>query len=211
MASLAPLVRKDAALLVVDMQNSFLEPQGAMAKLGFPYQRLREAIPGSLRLIAGARKAGVPVIFTQYVYQSDFKDGGVIVNEIMPGLKDVRLCAKGTWDADLAEGFKPYADETVIEKNCPSAFYSTQLDAILRAMQVENLVVCGVTANMCVETTVRDASQRDFRTYVVSDAIAEVEDDRYQISLKTMGNFFAQLMTVSEVLDSWKVELSNVV
>jgi ureidoacrylate peracid hydrolase len=211
MADLAPLGRHEAALLVVDMQNGFLEAEGSMAKLGFPYQRLREAIPGCLRLIAGARKAGVPVMFTQYVYQPDYKDGGVVVEEIMPALKTVRLCAKGTWDADLAAGFKPYANETVIEKNRPSAFYSTQLDSILRAMKVENLVVCGVTSNMCVETTVRDASQRDFRTYVAADAIAEVEDDRGRIALKTMGGFFAQLMTVNGILDAWKVELSNVV
>ncbi|MSO64657.1 MAG: cysteine hydrolase [Alphaproteobacteria bacterium] len=205
------LDRKDCALIVVDMQNGFLEEKGSMARLGFPYQRLREAIPGCQRLIAAARKAGIPVFFTQYVYQSDFKDGGVLMDEIMPALKDVRLCAKGTWDADLAEGFKPYADETVIEKNRPSAFYSTQLDSILRAMRIENLVICGVTSNMCVETTVRDASQRDFRTFVAADAIAEVEEDRHRIALKTMGNFFGAALTVNEILDSWKVELQNVV
>lgn len=204
------LVKDKAALLIIDMQNSYLEPTGAMAKLGLNWKGLAEAIPGCQRLLAAARKAGVPVIHTRYVFQPDFKDGGILTREIMPELKDVSLCAAGTWDAEIWDGLKPLPNEAVVEKNRPSAFYSTQLESFLRAMQIENLVVCGVTTNMCVECTVRDAAQRDFRTFVVRDAVGEVEQDRHEAGLKSMGFLFAKVMTVSEVLDSWKVELSNV-
>jgi ureidoacrylate peracid hydrolase len=70
-------------------------------------------------------------------------------------------------------------------------------------------VVCGVTTNICVETTVRDASQRDFRTFVVRDAVGEVDDFRGQTSLKAMEYLFARVMNVNDVLDEWGVELSN--
>ncbi|MEQ8246223.1 MAG: isochorismatase family cysteine hydrolase [Alphaproteobacteria bacterium] len=204
------LGRDKTALIVVDMQNSYCRAGGRMEKLGFPYERLAAAEPGCKDMVAAARQAGVPVIYTQYVYQPDFKDGGFVVNEIMPSLKDVGLCALGTWDAEILETLKPQPGEMVIQKNRPSAFYSTQLESVLAAMKIKSLVFCGVTTNMCVETTVRDASQRDFRCFVVSDAVGEVEDDRAEVALMTMGFFFARVLTKQEVFDSWKVELSNV-
>ena len=205
------LNKNKSSLLVVDMQNSFLELEGSMSKLGFDCKKLRAAIPGTQRLITAARSQSIPIIFTQYVFQSDFKDGGWLVNGIMPGLKDVNLCAKGTWDAEIIDVIKPKANDAIIQKNRPSAFFSTQLESVLNSMEIENLVVCGVTANMCVETTVRDSCQRDIRTFVASDAIAEVDDERMKIALMTMEYFFAKLMTVNEIIDSWGAELKNAI
>ncbi len=204
------LGRDKTALVVVDMQNSYCRADGRMEKLGFPWERLAAAEPGCKTMVAAAREAGVPIIYTQFVYQPDFKDGGFIVNEIMPSLKDVGLCALGTWDAEIIDSLTPEPGDTVIQKNRPSAFYSTQLESVLAAMKVKSLVFCGVTTNMCVETTVRDACQRDYRCFVVSDAVGEVDDDRSEVALMTMGFFFARVLTTDEVLDSWKVELSNV-
>jgi ureidoacrylate peracid hydrolase len=204
------LGKDKTALIVVDMQNGFLSPEGAMAKLGFDVDRLMAAIPGCERLVAAARASDVPVIFTQYVYQADYKDAGVVVDEIFPAIRDVKLCAEGSWDAEIVDSLKPAANDPIVKKNRPSAFYSTNLESFLRAMKIDNLVICGVTTNICVETTARDASQRDYRTFVVSDATAEVEQDRYDVALKSLGYLFARVLTVNEVFDSWGVELSNV-
>ncbi len=204
------LGKENTILLVIDMQNGFCKGEGSMAKLGFEWQRLAEPIPSCKRLLDAARKAKVPVIYTQYVYQADFKDGGVVVEEIFPGLKDAGLCVEGTWDAEIIEELAPQENEAIVKKNRPSAFYSTALESYLRAMKVKNIVICGVTTNICVETTARDASQRDYRTFVVSDAVGEVEQDRHDVALKSLGYLFARVMTVNEVFDSWDVELSNV-
>jgi ureidoacrylate peracid hydrolase len=203
------LTRDKTALIVVDMQNCFLDAKGSMAQLGFDWQRLAASKPGCQRLIQAARKADVPVIWTQYVYQADYSDGGAQIHEIMPMVKDVKLCVAGTWDADFPKDIAPQKGDIVIEKNRASSFYETRLDSYLRPMGIQNLVVCGVTTNICVETTVRDATQRNYRSFVVRDATGEVEQDRYDVSLKTMSFFFARVMNVSEVLDSWNVELSN--
>ena len=195
---------KNSVLLVIDMQNSFLHPDGTMWKLGFDCSKLRDALPGTEELINNARLQGIPIIFTQYVYQQDFKDGGWLVDEISPELKKIKLCVKDSWDADMYESIYPQNNEAVIEKNRPSAFISTQLESFLYSMSIENIFVCGVTANMCVETTVRDACQRDFRVFVAKDAIAEVDDDRMKVALMAMEYFFAKVNSVKEILELWK-------
>ncbi|MEQ8246222.1 MAG: isochorismatase family cysteine hydrolase [Alphaproteobacteria bacterium] len=203
------LAKENCALIVVDMQNGFLDPKGSMAQLGFASDKLAAASPGVQRLVAGARKADVPVFWTRYVYEPDFRDGGVQLEEIMPMLKDVNLCVNGTWDAEIHPDMKPEPGDVIIDKNRPSSFYATRLESYLRAQGIENIVVCGVTTNICVETTVRDAAQRDFRTFVVRDAVGEVDDFRGQTALKAMEYLFARVMNVNDVLDEWGVELSN--
>ncbi|MDC0074059.1 cysteine hydrolase [Alphaproteobacteria bacterium] len=191
------------ALVVIDMQNSFLDSKGAMWQLGFDCKKLQSAIPGTTRLINSARNYKIPIIYTQYVYQKNFVDGGWLVEGIMPALKDVNLCVKGSWDSQILDSLAPDENDIIIEKNRPSAFISTQLDSIISAMKLESILVCGVTANMCVETTVRDSCQRDIKTFVAKDAIAEVDDDRMKLALMSMEYFFAKIMTVDEIINSW--------
>ncbi len=191
------------ALVVIDMQNSFLDSKGAMWQLGFDCKKLQSAIPGTARLINSARDYKIPIIYTQYVYQKNFVDGGWLVDGIMPALKDVNLCVKGSWDSQILDSLAPEENDIIIEKNRPSAFISTQLDSVISAMKIESILVCGVTANMCVETTVRDSCQRDIKTFVAKDAIAEVDDDRMKLALMSMEYFFAKIMTVDEIINSW--------
>jgi ureidoacrylate peracid hydrolase len=200
---IGPLGRERTALLIIDMQNSSIEEKGALGRMKRNWQSLRE------RLLAGARKAGIKVIHAKYVFQPDYSDGGVLIREIRPALKEFGLCQAGTWDAEIVPSLTPIAGEQVVEKNRPSAFYSTQLESFLRAARIENVVVCGVTTNMCVESTVRDASQRDFRTYVVGDACGEMEQDRHDAALVSMGFLFARVVGVNDVLDAWDVALAN--
>ncbi|MSO64656.1 MAG: cysteine hydrolase [Alphaproteobacteria bacterium] len=199
------LGREDTALIVVDMQNGFLSPKGSIAKLGRDWSRLAAAIPGVQRLLAGARQARLPIFHTQFVYEADYRDSGPRVREQNPGLIEVGLCAAGSWDAEIAPECAPRPGEVVIIKNRPSSFYSTRLEGYLRSQKIRSVVVCGVTTNICVETTVRDAAQRDYRTFVVRDAVGEVEEDRHTVALKSMEYLFARVMTVDEVLAAWGV------
>lgn len=203
--------REKTVLLVIDMQNGDTLPDGIMGqKLGFDMTLCNEAIPGCKRLIQVARAVSVPVMFTRYVYQPDFKDGGIIVREIMPEIMQHDFLVEGSWDAEILDELKPLEGEAVINKNRPSAFYSTALESYLRSMRIEDLVVCGVTTNMCVECTVRDAAQRDYRTFVVRDAVGEVDRDRHFAALKSMEYLFARVVDVSDVEKAWKVKLEDV-
>lgn len=193
----------DTALLVVDMQNGFCHDDGAINRMGLPAARLRDAIAPCARLVAAARAARVPVLFTRYVYRPDYADGGLLVDELMPDLKTHEALRAGSWDAEVIDALAPAAGETVIDKNRPSAFFGTDLEATLKTLGARNLVVCGVTTNCCVETTVRDASQRDIRTFVVRDAVAEYDDDRHAVALKSMALLFAYVVGLDDVLAGW--------
>jgi ureidoacrylate peracid hydrolase len=192
-----------AALMVIDMQNGFCSDDGSVNRIGLPAARLRPAIAPCARLIGLAREAGIPVIYTRYMYRPDYADGGLMASELIPDLKNGKTLMAGTWDVEVVDELKPEDGDFIVDKNRPSAFYATGLEPILKGLDVDNLVVCGVTTNCCVETTVRDASQRDYRTFVVSDAVAEYEDDRHEVALKSMGMLFAHVITSEDVAAGW--------
>lgn len=191
------------ALVVVDMQNGFCFKGGSCDRIGLPVERLETAIEPCRRLIAAARRAGVPVIFTRYVYRPDFRDGGVLVEELMPALREHRALVAGTADAEIVPALAPQPGDYVLEKNRPSSFYATPLETWLNGLGTEELVVCGVTTNCCVETTVRDASQRDYRTFVVEDAVAEFDEERHRVALRSMGMLFAHVVQLEQVEQAW--------
>jgi ureidoacrylate peracid hydrolase len=197
------LRRAHTALVVVDMQNGFVHERGSVNAIGLPAARLQTVVEPCRQLVLAARAAAIPIVFTRYVYRPDFSDGGVMVEELIPDLKSGHCLVAGTWDADVIEELAPEPADLVIDKNRPSSFYATRLEPMLRGLGIEDLVVCGVTTNCCVETTVRDASQRDYHVFVVSDAVAEYEEDRHDVALKSMGMLFARLVQSEDVLAAW--------
>ena len=203
------LTRDHTALIVVDMQNSFCADDGGCGKPGLPIQNLQAAIEPCVRLIAAARAANIPVIYTRYMYRPDYADGGVMIKHLLPELKDVKALQAGTWDIEVIPELKPHDDDFIVDKNRPSSFYATNLETILNGLEADSLVVCGVTTNCCVESTVRDASHRDYKTFVVEDAVAELDDERHQVALRSMNMLFADLTTVNDVEIAWGVHNSK--
>ncbi len=197
------LSKERTALVVIDMQRAFLEDEGSLAKAGIDIGGLKAPLEPCQRLLASARQAGVPVIHTRYVYRSDYADGGILVNYIMPQLREVDSLAAGTPDIEIVDELAPVDGETVIDKNRPSAFYATNIEPLLNGLGVDSLVVCGVTTNICVETTVRDASQRDYKVFVPKDATGELEQLRYDGALAGMAWVFAKIVDTDDVISVW--------
>ena len=191
----------DSALIVVDMQNSFFKG-GACDQIGLPVERMEAAIDPCTRLIAAARGASVPVIFTRYVYRADYRDGGIMV-ELIPALRTSKALVAGTPDAEIIPALQPAKGDFVLDKNRPSAFYGTPLETWLNGLGVKEVVVCGITTNCCVETTVRDASQRDYRPFIVQDAVAEWDDARHNAALQSMAMLFAHATDVASIEKAW--------
>lgn len=195
--------KERTALLVIDMQNGFLDEQGSMARIGMPHDALVPAVAGCERLVEAARKAGVPVIYTRYVYQPGYTDGGLLPHELVPQMVEAQALINGTWDAEIVPSLTPAEGEVVIDKSRPSSFYGTQLEPVLTSQDIRSLVLCGVTTNICVETTARDAGQRDYRVHVVADACTEYDQTRHDVALGTMGFAFGWLTSTDEVASAW--------
>lgn len=196
--------KSKAALIVVDMQNSFCKPDGQVAAIGLDTTACQGAISPCESVLTAARNAGIPIIFTRYVYEPDYSDGGVIIEHLMPQLAEVNALQKGTPDADIVPELTPEAGEQIIDKNRPSSFYGTNLGALLADAGATQLIVCGVTTNCCVESTVRDASHRDLQVFVIEDACAELDEERHTVSLRTMDMLFADVIS----LESYRQALS---
>jgi ureidoacrylate peracid hydrolase len=188
-----------AALLIVDMQNGFCHADGSVGRGGISIDHCRAVVSPAASLLATARASGVPVIFTRFVYRADYADGGILVHELRPHLKDRRALVQGEWDAEIVDELRPQPGDFVVDKNRFSAFYGTSLESILRSLDIHTLVVCGVTTNMCVESTVRDAGQRDYRVYVVRDAVGELDPERHVHALRAMAFGFAYVVERDEV------------
>lgn len=197
-------LRKDnVALVVIDMQNGFCRPEGSCAKVGLPVEALAPSITPCAELIAAAREATLPIIYTRYVFQSDYSDGGILIKHLLPALAEVEGLKAGTWDIEILDELSPAEGDTVIDKNRPSAFYAPEFEAVLKERGITQLVVCGVTTNCCVETTARDASQRDYETFVVRDAVAEYDQDRHDNALISLEMLFAGVVCKDDVLAAW--------
>jgi ureidoacrylate peracid hydrolase len=196
----APSVHLDRpALLVIDMQNGFCHPRGSLARGGAPIAQCQATIQPVASLVAAARASSVPVIFTRFVYRADYADGGILVRELRPHLKERRSLVAGDWDAEIVDDLQPRPGDYIIDKNRFSAFVGTDLQAVLDRLEVRTLIVCGVTTNMCVESTVRDAGQRDYRVYVVRDAVGELDPERHEHALRAMAFGFGYVVSGMEI------------
>jgi ureidoacrylate peracid hydrolase len=192
------------ALIIVDMQNGFCHADGHRGKIGLDYASAAAVVRPIARLLEAARGAQVPIFFMRYSLKADYSDAGLLL-EMWPGLKDAGALIGGTWAAEIVPELCPSEGEYVIDKNRQSAFYGTDLEAQLRQLEVDTLIVCGVTTNMCVESTVRDGFCRDFRIFVPADGTAAPTEELHKRGLLNVEFGFGTVTVVSDLVDALPV------
>jgi biuret amidohydrolase len=165
------------ALVVIDMQRDFVEPGGFGSTLGNDVMRLQAIVPTVARLIRLFRGAGWPVIHTREGHKADLSDCPPAKRE--RGNPSLRIGDRGPMGRILIRGepghgivaaLAPIAGETVIDKPGKGSFYATPLGDILKRQGITHLVVAGVTTEVCVQTTMREANDRGFECLLVEDA-----------------------------------------
>lgn len=165
------------ALIVIDMQRDFIEPGGFGATLGNDVTLLQAIIPATARLIEGFRRAGLPVIHTRECHAPDLSDcppakrtrGKPALRIGDPGPMG-RILIAGEDGADIVAALSPLPGETVIDKPGKGAFYATPLSDILQEKGISQLVFAGVTTEVCVQTTMREANDRGYECLLATDA-----------------------------------------
>ena len=160
------LVPGRTVLVIIDPQNDFLHPQGWYARSGIDIAHMRRTIGPTLQLVADARKADIPIVWTRHGTR-DARDAGPFFH-LRPFLKDGGL-RQGTWGYQIHDEMAPREDDWYVDKTRLSAFYNTNLEVILRGLAAETVLFAGVLTNQCVAATSKDAMYRDFKPIVVED------------------------------------------
>ena len=190
---------KKPALIVIDMQNGFCVAQGFMDQIGLGYEASASVIEPIAELVGQARAAGIPIVFTRYVLNDDYSDAGLLL-EVFPQILGTGGMVRNTWDGDVIDALAPRPGEIVIDKTRYSAFFGTDLEQQLAALGVDTVIVCGVTTNICVESTVRDAFFRDIRCVIPADGTAAVTPALHEGALEDFRYGFGQVGTVDEIV-----------
>lgn len=185
------LVRSRAALLIIDMQRDFLEPGGFGEALGNDVSLLRRAVPPTMALLAAARAAGVLVIHTREGHRPDLTNLSAAKRRrgkfpISIGDKGPlgRILVHGEAGHDIIPELAPASCEPVIDKPGKGAFFATDLYSILLNRGIGQLLVCGVTTEVCVHTTVREANDRGIECLVVEDCCGSYFPEFHAMGLK---------------------------
>ena len=165
------------ALIVIDMQRDFIEEGGFGASLGNDVTLLQAIVPTTARLIAAARSAGIPVIHTRECHAPDLSDcppakrdrGSPLLRIGDPGPMG-RVLIAGEPGAGIVPELAPMVGEIVIDKPGKGAFYATSLGGDLQRLGTKTLLFAGVTTEVCVQTTMREANDRGFECLLIEDA-----------------------------------------
>jgi len=187
------------ALVLVDLQNDNVHPDGAYAATGAAAHAVEQHLVENVQtLLAWAREGNVPVIHNHIVSFPGRDFGGTNAPIFqMIGPDSLRL---GSWGAAPLEGLEPRDDEPVLIRNRMSAFNGSGLDPILRSLGVTSVVVAGVWTNMAVEHTVRDAADHGYRAILVTDASSSINVDWHHAATSYALVNIADLTTTAEVV-----------
>ena len=204
------LIAGQTALIVIDMQRDFLLPGGFGESLGNDVAQLLKVVPPLADLIAAARSAGVMVIHTREGHEPDLSDcppaklnRGAPSKRIGDDGKYGRILIRGEYGHDIVDELAPIDGEVVIDKPGKGAFYATELQDILTEAGITQLLVTGVTTEVCVHTTTREANDRGYECLVVSDCVGSYFPEFQRVGLdmiKAQGGIFGWVADTAAVI-----------
>ncbi|MFZ7344597.1 cysteine hydrolase family protein [Avibacterium volantium] len=199
------------ALLMIDMQRDFVEPGGFGEALGNDVNLVRSAIRPCKRMLSAARQAGIFVLHTREGHRADLSDcppakltrgGKTFIGECGP---KGRILIRGEEGHDIIPELYPIAGEPIIDKPGKGAFYQTDLHLILQNRGIKTLIVCGVTTEVCVNTTVREANDRGYECIIPEDCVGSYfpEFQEYALKMiKAQGAIFGWVSTSTEIINA---------
>jgi len=196
-----------SALIIVDMQNDFVHPNGGFAQCAREYPErnwdipfIMSTIPQVKRLIDAFRRGGLPVVYVITTHKPDYADATwPHWNSGLTGGNRTFLF-EGSWGARIADELQPLDNEHIVIKTGYGGFQNTALDTILRFMGVTTCVITGVTTTVCVSTTLRGGVGHNYRMILVEDAVAETNRELHESEVKILGLAFADVTTTDGVI-----------
>ncbi len=201
---------QSTALIIIDMQRDFLDPGGYGELKGNDVSLLRSTIEPCQRVLAAARGAGLAVIHTREGHRTDLTDASpskLARGGLNTGIGDRgplgRVLVRGEPGHQIIPELAPTDNEPVIDKPGKGAFYQTDLDLILQNRSIRTLIVCGVTTEVCVHTTVRQANDRGYECIVPADCVGSYFPEFQRAGLemiKAQGGIFGWVSDSQRVI-----------
>lgn len=204
---LADRLRPDrTALLLIDLSNDFVHPRGLAATVGGrDVSHAQRVLPAAAALAEAARRAGVAVIHCQHTTLP----GGASDS---PVWRDARsrasysaenICLDGSWGQAIVDEVAPRPGDHVVQKYRYGGFGGTGLELVLRSLRRDSVICCGVSTNVCVDTTAREAFARDFYVTIAADVCASWDMDLHAAALKTAERRFAVVAGAADIQAAW--------
>lgn len=204
------------AVMMIDMQRDFILPGGFGATLGNDVSRLAPAVPAARKLLDWARALGLMIIHTKEAHDADLSDchpsklarGKPSLRIGDPGPMG-RILIDGETGSDFVPELAPFPGETVIVKPGKGAFYGTQLGPLLRNMEISHLLVGGVTTEVCVQSTLREANDRGYECLLVEEATESYFPEFKQATLdmiRAQGGIVGWTAPLAAVLAARRLE-----
>jgi len=193
------------ALLVIDMQVDFASPDGALGRAGLDLSGVAPALKAAERLAEVARGSGAPVVFVGLQTSADADSPAWSERMRRRGGdpdSETALCREGTVGAAFV-GPTPAPGDMVVAKRRYSGFFRTDLDARLKRLGVDTLIVCGLTTECCVDCTVRDAFHLDYHVFIAADACAAYDVALHEGALQSLELNCAIVTRTDEIVAAW--------
>ncbi len=181
---------KRPALLIVDFVRAYLEPGSPL------YANCESAFESAKRVLAAARVARIPVIFTGVEYEPGGINGGIFYRKVGA----LKLFDRGSRAGDYCNGMTPQSGELLLLKQYASAFFGTSLAATLTAQGVDTVIITGVSTSGCVRATALDACQHGFLPFVVRDAVGDRDPRPHEANLFDLQAKYAEVVSEAEIL-----------
>jgi ureidoacrylate peracid hydrolase len=203
------------AVIVIDAQNDFAARGGMFDRAGIDISGIAAAARATRPVLEGARSAGIPVVYLNMQHSADLSDAGpsegphrvkhrpLALGEVVeaPDGTPSRILIRDTWNTENVPELAPEPGDIVIMKHRYSGFFETQLDDVLRGLRVTHLLVTGCTTSVCVESTVRDATFRDYTCVVLEDCTAEPLGT-HDASLRVIETLFGWVSNTEALLEA---------
>ena len=200
------------AVVVVDMQNAFASPGGLLDLAGVDIAGAAAVVRTIGAILTAARAADVPIVYLQTGYKPDLSNGGgpsspnprketaLCLMRARPELRG-QLLVEGTWDFQIVDALAPQAQDLVVLKTRYSGFAGTQLDSVLRAREIRDLVFVGIATNVCVESTLRDAYFHEYWPILVTDGAMQAgPPEAHAATVFNVESFFGWTLAAHELV-----------